>query len=71
MDYYVPSQELSMVSPEFSQHLAEYVLFYLKKRIHQSLDKMTPVDYLIKKGGMSHLYGTYTVHEKVTIHMRR
>jgi hypothetical protein len=36
------------------------MLFYLTKRIHKSLDKMTPVDYLMKKGGMSHLYGTYT-----------
>lgn len=47
--------------PLFHQHLANYLLFYLTKRIHKSLDKMTPVDYLIKKGGMSHLYGTYTL----------
>jgi transposase InsO family protein len=47
--------------PLFNQHLADYMLFYLTKRIHKSLDKMTPVDYLIKKGGMSHLYGTYTI----------
>ena len=45
----------------FQKHLAEYMVFYLTKRIHKSLDKTTPVDYLIKKGGMSHLYGTYTV----------
>lgn len=44
----------------FHQSLAEYMVFYLTKRIHKSLNKMTPVDYLIKKGGMSHLYGTYT-----------
>lgn len=44
----------------FHQSLAEYMVFYLTKRVHKSLDKMTPVDYLIKKGGMSHLYGTYT-----------
>ena len=44
----------------FHRNLAEYMVFYLTKRIHKSLDKMTPVDYLIKKGGMSHLYGTYT-----------
>jgi transposase InsO family protein len=44
----------------FHKHLANYMVFYLTKRIHKSLDKMTPVDYLIKKGGMSHLYGTYT-----------
>ena len=47
--------------PLFHKHLAEYIVFYLTRRIHKSLDKMTPVDYLIKKGGMSHLYGTYTV----------
>ncbi len=44
----------------FHQHLADYMVFYLTKRIHKSLDKTTPVDYLIRKGGMSHLYGTYT-----------
>jgi len=46
--------------PLFHEHLAQYMVFYLTKRIHKSLDKMTPIDYLIKKGGMSHLYGTYT-----------
>jgi transposase InsO family protein len=46
--------------PLFHQQLAEYMVFYLTMRIHKSLDKMTPVDYLIEKGGMSHLYGTYT-----------
>ena len=46
--------------PLFHRYLAQYMLFYLTKRIHKSLDKMTPLDYLIKKEGMSHLYGTYT-----------
>jgi transposase InsO family protein len=46
----------------FHQHLAEYMVFYLTKRIHKSLDKMTPVDYLIRKEAMSHLYGTYTLN---------
>ena len=45
----------------FHLRLAQYLLFYNTKRIHKSLNKMTPVDYLIKKGGMSHLYGTYTL----------
>jgi len=44
----------------FHKLLANYMVFYLTKRIHKSLDKMTPIDYLIQKGGMSHLYGTYT-----------
>ena len=44
----------------FHEQLAEYMVFYLTKRIHKSLGKMTPIDYLIRKGGMSHLYGTYT-----------
>ncbi len=44
----------------FHQQLAQYMLFYLTKRIHKSLDKMTPLDYLTRKGGMSHLCGTYT-----------
>jgi transposase InsO family protein len=48
--------------PLFHQHLAEYMVFYLTKRIHKSLDKLSPIDYLIKKGGMSHLCGTYTAY---------
>jgi len=44
----------------FHSHLAEYLLFYNTKRIPKSLGKMTPIGYLIQKGGMSHLYGTYT-----------
>ena len=48
--------------PLFHVHLAEYMVFYLTKRIHKSINKMTPVDYLIKYGGMSHLYGTYTTY---------
>lgn len=55
----------------FHQHLADYMLFYLTKRIHKSLDKMTPVDYLIKKGGMSHLYGTYTIACSPALHVIR
>ena len=38
----------------FDLHLAEYLLFCNTKRIHKSLGKMTPPDYLIQKDGTSH-----------------
>ena len=55
--------------PLFHLHLAEYLVFYNTKRIHKSLGKMTPIDYLIQKGGMSHLYGTYTFCSKNLLYM--
>ena len=40
----------------FSKKLAEYLLFYNTKRVHQSLHYETPMDYILKKGGMSKKY---------------
>lgn len=44
----------------FSSKLAQYLIFYNTKRPHQSLGLMSPMDYLIKKGGMSKKYWTST-----------
>lgn len=44
----------------FSKKLAEYIIFYNTKRVHQSLNYETPVDYMIKKGGMSNMYRART-----------
>jgi transposase InsO family protein len=41
----------------FNNQLMDYLLFYNTKRIHQSLNNQTPIDYLIKK---SNMYGTGT-----------
>jgi len=37
----------------FYSQLAEYMVFYNCERTHESLNDMTPIDYLIRKGGMS------------------
>ncbi|MFZ5365873.1 MAG: integrase core domain-containing protein [Patescibacteria group bacterium] len=45
---------------EFSSKLADYLIFFLTERVHKSLGNLTPVDYLIKQGGMSKKSWTYT-----------
>lgn len=47
----------------FSEKLADYIIFYNTKRVHQSLNYETPVDYMLKKGGMSKKYWTCTKSE--------
>jgi len=42
----------------FNNQLMDYLLFYNTKRIHQSLDNQTPINYLIQK---SNMYGTGTL----------
>jgi transposase InsO family protein len=44
----------------FSKRLADYIIFYNTKRVHQSLNYETPMDYMLKKGGMSKKYWTRT-----------
>ena len=45
---------------EFSSKLSQYLLFYNHQRVHQSLNYMTPLQYLIQKGGMSNMYWSRT-----------
>ena len=45
---------------EFSLKLADYLLFFNGQRVHQSLNYMTPLNYLIQKGGMSKMYWSRT-----------
>lgn len=44
----------------FSHELADYIIFYNTKRVHQSLNYEAPLDYMIKKGQMSNKYWTRT-----------
>ncbi|MCX8031002.1 MAG: integrase core domain-containing protein, partial [Thermodesulfovibrionales bacterium] len=44
----------------FNQALADYLIFYNTKRIHKSLNKKTPIDFIIEKGEMSHMSVAYT-----------
>lgn len=43
-----------------NQNLLEYLLFYNTERIHESIGKKTPIDYLIFTGEMSKMSVTYT-----------
>jgi putative transposase len=45
----------------FSKALAEYIIFYNTKRVHQSLNYETPVDYMLKEGEMSNMYRPRTM----------
>jgi len=45
---------------EFSLKLADYLLFFNSQRVHQALNYMTPLQYLIQKGGMSKKYRSRT-----------
>ena len=47
---------------EFSLKLSQYLIFYNSQRVHQSLNNMTPLDYLYQKGGMSKMYRASTVY---------
>ncbi len=44
----------------FHQKLADYLIFYNTKRIHKSLNKKTPMQFIIEKEGMSK--SPYLVH---------
>jgi putative transposase len=44
----------------FSKALAKYIIFYNTKRVHQSLNYETPMDYMLKKGGMSNMFRART-----------
>lgn len=48
----------------FYSALADYMVFYNCQRIHQSLHDMTPVNYLIAKGGMSKMSRSRTAPRK-------
>jgi len=45
----------------FSQELADYLIFFNTKRVHKSLGKKTPIDYLIEQGVLSQMCLTYTL----------
>lgn len=55
-----PSVHLIHNQVEFSQKLADYIIFYNTKRVHQSLSYETPMDYMLKEGGMSNMYRART-----------
>lgn len=52
---------------EFSLKLSDYLLFYNQQRVHQALNYMTPLQYLIQKGGMSKMYWSRTSGRKIAL----
>lgn len=55
-----PNVHLIHNQVRFQRKLADYIIFYNTRRVHQSLDYETPLDYMLKKGGMSKKYWTRT-----------
>ena len=47
--------------PVFHRRLADYLIFYNTERPHHSLEKKSPVEYMIEKGEMSQMSLTYTL----------
>lgn len=45
---------------QFNKNLLEYLIFYLTEKIHKSIGKMTPMDYLISNCEMSKMSVTLT-----------
>ena len=43
----------------FLTKLADYMIFYNTKRIHKSLNKKTPIQFIIDKGELSHMSLSY------------
>ena len=46
---------------QLNDKLMDYLLFYNTQRVHKSIGLLTPMDYLILKGGMSKMYMTRTI----------
>ncbi len=44
----------------FNDKLADYLIFFLTKRVHKSLGNIPPMDYILLEGGMSNKSVTYT-----------
>lgn len=55
-----PNVHLIHNQKEFQRKLAEYMIFYNCQRAHQTLNFMTPIDYLLLNGGLSNMYRSRT-----------
>ena len=56
-----PNLELIHDKPLFHQKLADYLIYYNTKRPHDTLYPLSPLEYFVSKGGMSHMSLTYTL----------
>jgi len=55
-EFLEPNSDLIYHPKLFYEKLAEYLIFYNTKRVHESLGFKSPLDYFIEKGGMSKMY---------------
>ncbi len=62
-EFLEPNLDLIYHPKLFNDKLVDYLLFYNTKRVHESLGFKSPLDYLIKKGGMSKKSVTCTPSE--------
>ena len=60
-DFIDPNLHLIYNQKEYNRKLAKYLIYYNCQREHESLNNMTPTNYLIQEGGMSNMLGTYTL----------
>ncbi len=59
-DFIDPNLHLVYNQKQYNNNLAKYLIYYNLQRPHESLNDMTPIDYLIKQKGMSNMLWTYT-----------
>jgi transposase InsO family protein len=58
--FILPNLHLIHSNQEFSLKLSEFLIFYNNQRPHQTLNNMTPLQYLYQKGEMSKMYRAST-----------
>ena len=58
--FILPNLHMIHSNKEFSTKLADFLIFYNNQRPHQTLNNMTPLQYLIQKGEMSKMYRAST-----------
>lgn len=61
-DFIEPNLNLIYDQKQYNKNLAEYMIYYNCIRPHESLNNMTPINYLIQKGGMSKMLRSCTVN---------
>jgi len=58
--FILPNLHIIHSNKEFSLKLSEFLIFYNNLRPHQTLNNMTPIQYLLQKGEMSNMYRAST-----------
>lgn len=59
-DFIDPNLHLIYNQKQYNQNLAKYMIYYNCQRVHESLNNMTPTNYLVQKEGVSNMLRSYT-----------